>query len=121
MKPSGVRVLSCSAFRGSDRFTPAVSIRQRHPRKWLPASLQRLHISPYRSPLHFGFSDFPAYEERFYLLVQAIKLVIKHKCKCVIAPSRGAAFLPIPRYTHETGVENRFFLFDLANLGHGAR
>jgi hypothetical protein len=30
MKSSGVRVLSCSAFRGSDRFTAAVSIRQRH-------------------------------------------------------------------------------------------
>jgi hypothetical protein len=29
MKSSGVRVLSCSAFRGSDRFTAAVSIRQR--------------------------------------------------------------------------------------------
>jgi hypothetical protein len=29
MKSSGVCVLSCSAFRGSDRFTAAVSIRQR--------------------------------------------------------------------------------------------
>ena len=30
MKSSGVRFLSCSAFRGSDRFTVTVSIRQRH-------------------------------------------------------------------------------------------
>jgi hypothetical protein len=30
MKSSGVSVLSCSAFRASDRFTAAVSIRQRH-------------------------------------------------------------------------------------------
>jgi hypothetical protein len=29
MRSSGVRVLSCSAFRGSDRFLAAVSIRQR--------------------------------------------------------------------------------------------
>jgi hypothetical protein len=29
MKSSGVRFLSCSAFRGSDRFTVTVSIRQR--------------------------------------------------------------------------------------------
>ena len=29
MKSSGVYVLSCSAFRGSDRFTATVSIRQR--------------------------------------------------------------------------------------------
>jgi len=29
MKSSGVRVLSCSAFRGFDRFTAAISIRQR--------------------------------------------------------------------------------------------
>jgi hypothetical protein len=30
MKSSCVCVLSCRAFRGSDRFTAAVSIRQRH-------------------------------------------------------------------------------------------
>src|SRR5882762_4554317 len=29
MKSSAVRVLGCSAFRGSDRFTAAVSVRQR--------------------------------------------------------------------------------------------
>jgi hypothetical protein len=39
MKSSGVRVLSCSAFRGSDRFTAALSIRQRQ----VPALPDELH------------------------------------------------------------------------------
>jgi hypothetical protein len=43
MKSSGVCVVSCTAFRGSDRFTAIVLIRQRHLQLYQPEVCQTGH------------------------------------------------------------------------------